>query len=92
MAKIKVTRKFNVFTAVHKDGTLLVATSPELRGLIVHGRSEAELTERIPVAIRAILEADGYEVSDVRPSPEDDQPNIPDSFRSAPRSFEAIAA
>jgi hypothetical protein len=37
---------------------LLLATSEELRGLYVHGRNNDELWERIPVAIRAILDAD----------------------------------
>lgn len=76
-------------TAYHKGGTLMVATSPELRGLIVHGRSEAELSERVPVAIRALMEADGFVVQSVKPVSEDAFP-MPPAFVAAPRKFQAV--
>lgn len=38
---------------------LLVAQSKDMRGLIVHGRSFAEINERVPLAIKALLEAEG---------------------------------
>lgn len=46
---------------VHQHGQsgLLIATSPELSGLYVHGRSDDELAQRIPYAIKALLEALG---------------------------------
>ncbi len=72
----------------HETTGLMVAVSPEMKGLYVHARTEKELLERIPVAIRAILEADGFEVLSIlevagKPA---DKP----SFRpSGERKFEA---
>jgi len=45
---------------------LLVAYSPELKGLYVHARSARELDERIPGAIQELLEAEGHTVDSVR--------------------------
>jgi hypothetical protein len=47
-----------------------MAVSDDLKGLNVHGRSEEEIAERVPVAIRALLEASGkfvIEVSETYP-------------------------
>jgi hypothetical protein len=57
------TVKINVIT--HRKTGLLVARSDDLPGLMVHGRSDEELDERIPDAIRALMEAQGERVADV---------------------------
>ncbi|MEK9751766.1 MAG: hypothetical protein VW338_00945 [Rhodospirillaceae bacterium] len=76
-------------TVVHRDTKLMVATSPELRGLIVHARSESELDERIPQAIRALLEAEGHSVSSIEPVVEE---GTPSAFVPMTRRFQARAA
>lgn len=75
--------------AVHRDTRLLVATSPELKGLVVHARSQDEMNSRIPQAIKALLEAQGHTVESV--SPADDEQTLPDFFATT-RKFQAIAA
>lgn len=40
------------------DSGLLVATSPDLHGLIVHGRTLTELGEKMPQAIEALRNAE----------------------------------
>ncbi|HEX2019060.1 MAG TPA: DUF1902 domain-containing protein [Aurantimonas sp.] len=42
----------------HKDTGLFVATSEDMRGLIVHARTWEDLIARVPQAIKAIAEAD----------------------------------
>jgi hypothetical protein len=75
----------------HPPTKMLVATSPELKGLIVHARSEEEINERVPLAIRLIMEADGYIVESVTPVDGDESP-APAGFVATPRKFQAIAA
>jgi hypothetical protein len=58
-------KRITIKTVRHKTTGLLVAMSDEMKGLYVHARSEKELLERIPVAIRAILEANGCRVISV---------------------------
>ena len=62
----------------HKTGGLLVAISRDLDGLLVHGRSQQELRERAPGAIRALLEAQGKQVISIEEVEED----MPSSFES----------
>ena len=50
---------------MNKKSGLLVAVSDDLKGLYVHARSEEELHERLPVAIRSILEADGHQLEEL---------------------------
>ncbi|MBB6306259.1 DUF1902 domain-containing protein [Xanthobacter tagetidis] len=52
----------NVEVASHKETGLLLATSSDLPGLMVHGRSLAEIEERLPIAARDILEHQGHRV------------------------------
>lgn len=59
-------REFRVEIVLHQGTGLLVAVSDDLPGLYVHGRSTDELSDRIPLAIKAILEADGSPVSEIR--------------------------
>jgi hypothetical protein len=54
-------RLITIQTIRHRETGLIVAMSDEMRGLYVHARTDADLLERIPIAIRDILEADGYE-------------------------------
>lgn len=80
----------NINVVTHKETGLMVATSPELRGLIVHGRTVRELNERIPQGIRSLLEADGVTVTDIVSADPDDK--VPDGFVPTVRRFQAIAA
>lgn len=43
----------------HRKSGLLAAVSDDLHGLVVHGDTEDEIRERLPAAIRDLLEADG---------------------------------
>jgi Domain of unknown function (DUF1902) len=69
MTKIEETtvKHISIKTVRHSTTGLLVASSDELPGLSVHGRSQDELDERMPVAIRALLEAMGQEVVSLEP-------------------------
>ena len=44
---------------------LLLAVSDDLKGLYVHGRIIQELYERIPIAIKDLLEANGEGIFEV---------------------------
>lgn len=52
-------------TRVSRTGMML-GYSPALRGLYVHGRSVEEMEERIPLAIRDILEGQGRRGVEIR--------------------------
>src|SRR5688572_23670442 len=80
-------RLITIQTIRHRDTGLLVAMSDEMKGLYVHARTDADLLERIPIAIRDILEADGYEVLDV--SEVVNSPEARTGFVPAFRTFEA---
>jgi predicted RNase H-like HicB family nuclease len=67
-------RRWRVETVEHRETGLLVAMSDDLPGLYVHGRSEEELEERIPVAIKALLEAQGLKVGAIVKCKRDDLP------------------
>jgi hypothetical protein len=56
-------RRIAIRTIRHIETGLLAAMSDDMKGLYVHARSEAELWERIAIASRSILEADGYDVA-----------------------------
>jgi hypothetical protein len=49
----------------HKNTGLLMAMSDEMPGLIVHARTDAELEDKLPLAVRDLLEASGHEVVQV---------------------------
>lgn len=51
---------------VNKKTGLMVAISDAMPGLYVHARTDDELRERIPVTIRALLEAEGMTDIEVR--------------------------
>lgn len=50
-------REISVSFDWHSKTGLIVATSSDLPGLIVHGRTHADLDRAIPDAIKALLEA-----------------------------------
>lgn len=74
----------------HNETGLLVALSDDLKGLYVHARTQDDLLDRVPVAIRDILEADGFEVVDI--SEVDIPPEVEAGFLPAQRKFEASLA
>lgn len=49
----------------HDTSPLLAATSDDLRGLIVFGLTWEEIAQKLPIAIREILEAMGHQVISV---------------------------
>ena len=55
-------KHISIQTLRHAKTGMLVAVSADMSGLCVHGRNDDELTERIPVAIRTLLEASGKNV------------------------------
>lgn len=61
------TRHIRIKTLVHEKTGLLIASSEDLPGLLVHGRNADELTQRLPVAIQALLEASGKVVVSLSP-------------------------
>ncbi|MFZ1105974.1 MAG: DUF1902 domain-containing protein [Hyphomicrobiaceae bacterium] len=83
-------RLITIQTIRHRDTGLIVAMSDEMRGLYVHARTDADLLERIPIAIRDILEADGYDVLDI--SEVGTSPDTSTGFVPALRKFEASLA
>jgi hypothetical protein len=83
-------RLITIQTIRHRETGLIVAMSDEMKGLYVHARTDADLLERIPIAIRDILEADGYEVLDI--SEVGSPPAVNTGFVPALRKFEASLA
>jgi hypothetical protein len=49
----------------HEKTGLLMVRSNDLPGLIVHGRTQTEIMERVPSLIKELLEADGVRVLSV---------------------------
>jgi hypothetical protein len=75
MTMIEKTIKIKILG--HKGGDLLMAVSDDLRGLVVHGRSDEEIEERLPGAVRDLLEADGFDVVSLQIKRQDESP-VPD--------------
>lgn len=73
-----VTRLIKIRVVQHRNSDLLVALSEDLKGLMVPGRSDEELEQKVPDAIREILEAQGFKVISVTADFEDD--SLPDAF------------
>jgi hypothetical protein len=73
----------------HETTGLLLAVSDDLKGLYVHGRNTKELSERIPIAIKAILESNGEGIFLVAPVEQDD---IPAGFVPPRLAFDARLA
>ncbi len=54
----EIPEKISVMLATHIKSGLMLAISPDVPGLYVHGKNKEEIEERIPIAIRALVEAD----------------------------------
>ena len=68
----RVVKQIRIQILQHKKTDLLMAISHDLPGLLVPGRSEEEIAERLPAAVQEILEAQGKTVVGVprvRPDP-----------------------
>lgn len=42
----------------HAETGMMVAVSPDMPGMYVHGDTDEEINQRVPQAIRALVEAD----------------------------------
>lgn len=73
-----VTQRIRVKLKQHGPSGLLMAYSDDMKGLLVPGDTEQQILERIPVAIRELLEAQGHTVVDV--SAERDLGSAPSEF------------
>lgn len=63
-------KSFRIQVLEHRETELLLAISPDHKGLYVHARDLDELEERIPVALQELLEAEGIAVLSVKAVPE----------------------
>ena len=78
--------KIKVFC--HSKTGLLMASSEEMPGLVVHGRTHEELEHKLPLAVRDLLEASGFQVEDVSVMRDDSV--VPSNF--GPPAFIANAS
>ncbi len=53
-----IPEKIRIEIMTHRPSGLMVAVSPDVPGLYVHGKNEEEITLRIPVAVKALRDAD----------------------------------
>jgi hypothetical protein len=72
------TKSITIQFRTHKNGSLMVAYSDDLRGLLVHGRSAAEIEAKLPDAVKEILTAQGMEVIYVDLEPKADEEKLVD--------------
>lgn len=79
-------RFIEISVVKHKTTGILVATSDDMRGLFVHGKTMEELDERIPSAIVALLEAKGHKGVVVRAAEEVSLEDL--GFEAQTRKFE----
>jgi hypothetical protein len=75
------TKMIEIEIVHHARSNLLMAYSKDLPGLLVSGRSETEIDEKLPGAIREILEAEGNE--NVRVTIEPEPNDLPPTFISS---------
>lgn len=61
-----VTKILRIEVMRHSDTGLLMAVCDEFPGLYVHARSQSELDERLPEAIRMLMEAEGHRIGEIR--------------------------
>jgi uncharacterized protein DUF1902 len=85
-----VTRDFTIQILRYKDSDLLTAFSDDLPGLLVPARSHEELDERLPRAVKELLEAQGE--TDVSVVLEDAPAGSPKGFVSFARKAHATLA
>ena len=79
----KIPDKIRIEIMIHRPSGLMVAVSPDVPGLYVHGNSEEEITGRIPVAVQALIDADKMLAAR--------RPKLPDGF-SKEKSYELTLA
>lgn len=60
-----VTQEIEINVRKHRETGLLLATSDQLKGLLVPARSERELDEKLPAAIKELVEAHGEKLVSV---------------------------
>lgn len=87
MSKVFETLNIAIQSKVHRSTGLLVAFSDDLPGLLVHGRTDDEISAKLPGALREILEALGRRVLSVQLIETGD--SEPAGFE--PRGFRAAA-
>jgi hypothetical protein len=83
-----VTRDFTVEIVRYVKSDLLMAFSADLPGLLVPARSEEQLDQRLPGAIRELLEAQGN--TEISLTLESEPPQLPPDF--IPSRFKAHAS
>jgi predicted RNase H-like HicB family nuclease len=54
----KIPESIRVTIATHRASGLMIAVSPDVPGMYVHGKSKEEIEARIPIAIEALCAAD----------------------------------
>jgi hypothetical protein len=81
-------KRIRIDSRYHRGGSLIVAFSDDLKGLLVYGRTPEEIEARLPEAIREILVAQGMEVGTIEVGREDE--SLPEDF--IPAAFVANAA
>jgi predicted RNase H-like HicB family nuclease len=64
-------RAIRITLAKHDDTGLLAATSDDLHGLVVFGKTVEEIERKLPIAIKELLEASNEEVGSVVVVPDD---------------------
>jgi hypothetical protein len=67
-----IRKAIRIRTLRHPGTDLLTAVSDDLPGLVVHGYSDAELERKIPIVIRNLLEAEGFDVIELTVGPDAD--------------------
>jgi hypothetical protein len=82
---MRTTKMFDIDIVRYNKSNLLMAFSQDIPGLLVSGRSETEIDEKLPGAIREILEAEGNTNISIQIRPEPD--NLPAEFSA--RKFRA---
>jgi hypothetical protein len=75
MAKERIiTKDIEIKVLTHRDTGMLAAYSPDLKGLLVMGRSEEDIARDLPGAVREILEAQGKQVVTVEATKKTGEP------------------
>lgn len=80
MTALATNRSIVIEVVKHATSDLFVAYSNDLPGLMVSGRDEKELTERVPGSVRELLEARGSRVISVELHPADGE--MPPAFQT----------
>jgi hypothetical protein len=74
-------RQIRVQVVENRQTGLLVALSDDLKGLMLAARTEGQIEEELPGAIREMLEAAGHNVLSVTTEP--DPKGLPSEFSSS---------